>query len=166
MWLVAGLLVGLVVLVSLLGFHTGPHTHLVAGVLGLAAAVWLIVMAFEGRSLPILLVLLGAVLATSVGMGVLAWKGLSSPPTASAILRRRSLEGAEGTAVTDLDPTGIVRVHGENWSAESLNGTVMARARIQVINAKGVHLEVWGEETEEGPLNPGIDGAEPDRSQP
>jgi membrane protein implicated in regulation of membrane protease activity len=166
MWLVAGLLVGFVVLVSLLGFHTGPHTHVVAGVLGVAAAIWLVVMAFEGRSLPILLVLLGAVLVISVGVGVLAWKGLSSPPTASPIPRGRSPEGAEGVAVTDLDPSGIVRVHGENWSAESLNGTVKASARIQVINAKGVRLEVWGDETDEGQLNPGTAGTEPDRSHP
>jgi membrane protein implicated in regulation of membrane protease activity len=166
MWLVAGLLVGLVVVVSLVGFHTGPHTHLVAGVLGVAAAVWLIVMAFEGQSLPLLLVLLGAVLATSVGVGVLAWKGLSSPPAESAILRKSSLEGAEGVTITELDPDGIVRVHGENWSAESLNGSIKAKARVQVINAKGVHLEVWGEETEEGSSNPSIDGTEPKRSQP
>jgi len=165
MWLVAGLLLGLVVFVALLGFHTGPHTHLVAGVLGVAAAIWLVVMAFEGRSLSILLVLLGTVLAISVGVGVLAWKGLSAPPTANIGLRRRTLEGAEGTAVTDLDLHGVVRVHGENWSAESLNGTIKAGARIQVINAEGVHLEVWGEETEER-LNPGSTDSGSDRSQP
>ena len=164
MWLVAGLLLGLVVLVALLGFHTGPHTHMVAGVLGVAAVIWLVIMAFEGRSLGALLVLLGTVLAISVGVGVLAWKGLSAPPTVSIGLRRRTLEGAEGTAVTDLDLNGVVRVHGENWSAGSLNGTVRAGARIQVINARGVHLEVWGEETENG-LNSGTTDSEPDRSQ-
>ena len=102
----------------------------------------------------------------ALGVGVLAWKGLSSPPTESAMLRRRSLEGAEAIAVTELDPKGIVRVHGENCSAESLNGTIKAKARVQVINAKGVRLEVWGEETEEGSSNPSIDGTEPKRSEP
>src|SRR5581483_11074521 len=38
MWVVAGVLVGLVVLASLVGFHTGPHGHVVASLLGVAAA--------------------------------------------------------------------------------------------------------------------------------
>jgi membrane-bound ClpP family serine protease len=153
------------VLVSLLGFHTGPHTHLVAGVLGVVAAVWLVVMAFEGKSLSVLLALIGAVLVVSAGVGVLAWKGLSAPPARAPGLRRSSIEGAEGKAVTDLDPEGIVRVRGEDWSAESLNGTVRAGTRVQVVNAEGVRLGVWGEENEALP-NPGTAGTERDRSQP
>ena len=37
MWVIAGVLLGLVVLVSLIGFHVGPHAHVAAGILGLAA---------------------------------------------------------------------------------------------------------------------------------
>jgi membrane protein implicated in regulation of membrane protease activity len=165
MWAIAGLLLGLVVVVSLLGFHTGPHTHLLAGMLGVVAAVWLVVMAFEGRPLSVLLVLIGAVLLVSAGVAVLAWKGLSAGPTQASGLRRSSVEGAEGKAVTDLDPEGIVRVRGENWSAESLNGTVHAGARVQVIKVEGVRLGVWGEENDALP-KPGTTGTERDRSQP
>ena len=34
MWVIAGVLLGLVVLASLIGFHVGPHAHVAAGVLG------------------------------------------------------------------------------------------------------------------------------------
>ena len=57
----------------------------------------------------------------------------------------RSVEGAEGTAQTDLAPSGIVRVRGENWSADCVNGSVKAGGRVQVIKVNGVRLEVWGE---------------------
>ena len=48
MWTVAGLLLGFVVIATLLGFHVGPHSHLVAGALGVVAAAWLLVMAANG----------------------------------------------------------------------------------------------------------------------
>ncbi|HLJ09115.1 MAG TPA: NfeD family protein, partial [Acidimicrobiia bacterium] len=56
--------------------------------------------------------------------------------------------GSEGVAVTDLHPDGIVRVRGENWSATSLNGSVEAGQRIQVIESSGVRLGVWSEDGE------------------
>ena len=52
MWVIAGVLLGLVVLTSLIGFHVGPHADLAAGVLGLLAAAWLVVMAVDGRTPP------------------------------------------------------------------------------------------------------------------
>ena len=36
MWVIAGVLLGLVVLASLIGFHVGPHAHVAAGVFGAA----------------------------------------------------------------------------------------------------------------------------------
>ncbi len=88
MWVVAGVLLGLVVLVSLIGFHVGPHAHATAGVLGLLAALWLVVMAVDGRTAPVLWALLSADLVVSAGIGTLAWKGLtlggSTWPTAAS----------------------------------------------------------------------------------
>ncbi len=146
MWVIAGILLGLVVLVSLVGFHSGPHVHAAAGVIGGLGAAWLVLMAVDGRSAPLLWALLVADLVVSGGVGFLAWKGLrasvaAGPPVAS-------LEGTEGVAVTDLVPAGIVRVHGEQWSASSVNGTVRAGTRVQVLRAGGVRLDVWGEEPE------------------
>ena len=120
MWVIAGVLLGLVVLASLIGFHVGPHAHVAAGVLGVLAAAWLVVMALDGRSAPVLWALLSADVVVSAGIATLAWKGLTTTGTYAG-RHMISPEGAEGVAVGDLDPEGIVRVNGENWSAVALN---------------------------------------------
>lgn len=147
MWVIAGLLLGLVVVASLVGYHAGPHTHVLAGVLGIVAAVWLAIMVFDGQSLSLLVALLGADLVVSIGIGALAWHGLRTRPLEASGHRLSSLESAEGIAMSELDPGGIVRVQGENWSAESLNGTLRSGTRVQVIRVDGVRLAVWGEES-------------------
>ena len=158
MWVIAGVLLGLVVLTSLVGFHSGPHAHVVAGGIGVLAAAWLIVMAVDGRSAPILWALLSADLVVSAGVGVMAWYGLSGRATAGH--RVVSLEGAEGVAVSDLAPEGIVRVRGEQWSAVSVNGTVRAGTQVQVLRTSGIHLEVWGEDAVATPADGAFDLAE------
>jgi len=146
MWVVAGVLLGMVVLASLVGLHTGPHTHLFAGLVGVAAAVWFVLMAIDGRSAPVLWGLLGADLVIAFGVGYTAWRGLtSSPPDGRHF---PPLESSEGVALSDLSPEGIVQVRGEHWSATSVNGNVKEGARVQVLRAQGVRLEVWGEEVE------------------
>lgn len=149
MWTVAGILLGVVIVASLVGFHTGPHAHMVAAVAGVLVAAWFLFMVADGRSSSLLWVILGADLALSVGLGVAAWRVLS---TRHEDLRHfNSLEALEGVAVSDLAPEGIVRVRGEQWTAESVNGTVKAGARVQVLRAEGVRLEVWGEEADAPP---------------
>ena len=149
MWIIAGILLGLVVLASLVGFHTGPHSHLAAGIIGLVAAVWLVVMAVVGRSAPLLWALLSADLVVSTGVGVMGWFGVKHRATGTP--RATRLEAAEGVALSDLAPEGIVSVRGEQWSARSLNGHVRAGGRVQVIRVSGIHLEVWAEEPEPEP---------------
>ncbi|MGA2804707.1 MAG: NfeD family protein [Acidimicrobiales bacterium] len=145
MWVIAGVLLGLVVLASLIGFHVGPHAHVAAGVLGVLAAAWLVVMALDGRSAPVLWALLSADVVVSAGIATLAWKGLTTTGTYAG-RHMISPEGAEGVAVGDLDPEGIVRVNGENWSAVALNAPVRAKTPVQVVRVKGVRLEVWGDQ--------------------
>jgi membrane-bound ClpP family serine protease len=120
-----------------------------------AAAIWLVVMAATGQSGSLLWTLFGADMAISGGLATIAWRGLKVQgdqiPGASSV----NIVGAEGVAVSDLVPGGVVRVRGENWSATSLNGNVPAGSRIQVIEA-GVRLGVWSDdavpaETEEQP---------------
>lgn len=142
MWIVAGVLLGVVVLASLVGFHTGPHAHVVAGVVGVLAAAWLVYMAVDGRSAPLVWALLSADLVVTAGVGIIGWKGLSAPHAGPA---HGSLEGSEGVAVSDLAPEGIVTVRGEQWSAVSVNGTVRAGTRVHVVRTAGLRLEVWGE---------------------
>jgi membrane-bound ClpP family serine protease len=153
-WIIAGVLLGLVVLGSLVGFHSGTHAHVATGVIGIAAAVWLIVIALDGRSAPVLWALLSADLVVSAGVGLMAWNALWGHGAAGHQMHSleshhvRSLENAEGVAVSDLTPEGIVRVRGEQWSAVSLNGTVRSGTRIQVLRTAGVRLDVWGEDAE------------------
>ena len=151
MWVIAGILLGLVVLASLVGFHSGPHSHLAAGIIGLVAAVWLVIMAVVGRSAPLLWALLSADLVISAGVGVMGWFGLSHRVTGPP--RATRLEAAEGVALSDLAPEGTVSVRGEQWSARSLNGRVRAGGRVQVIGVSGIHLEVWAEEPELEPID-------------
>jgi membrane-bound ClpP family serine protease len=148
MWVVAGVLLGIVVLASIGGFHLGPHSHAVAGAVGVLAAAWLIIMAFTGYSAPLLWTLLSADVVVTGGVGVIAWKALTTP-AAPLAMTSGPADGAEGVALTDLTPQGTVRVRGETWSATSVNGTVRAGTPIAVIDIEGVHLRVWGEKIEE-----------------
>lgn len=153
MWIVAGLLLGLVLVPSLVGFHSGPHAHVAAAVLGLLAAGWLMFMASDGKSAPLLWVLFSADVVISAGIGVMAFVAIRrSGEVGSGAIGGR-LEGAEGVAVTDLSPEGVVRVRGEEWSATCVNGTAPAGSRVQVLHG-GVRLEVWGEPPTELPSTP------------
>jgi membrane-bound ClpP family serine protease len=147
MWIGVGVLLGLVVVASVLGFHVGPHGHIAGAGLGIAAAIWLVVMAATGQSGSLVWVLLGADTAMSGGLAAIAWRGLRSQDDQYSGSVSVSIVGAEGVAVSDLVPAGVVRVRGENWSATSLNGSVRAGSRIQVIEA-GVRLGVWSEDVE------------------
>jgi membrane-bound ClpP family serine protease len=157
MWIVAEVLLGLVVLGLLIGFHSGPHAHIGAGAIGVIGAAWLVYMAVAGRSGPVLWALLLLDLAVSVAIVAMAWKGLSGHQSVVPVHhsieegRRGPLEAAEGVAVSDLTPEGIVRVRGEEWSAVSVNGPVPADTKVQVLRAGGVRLEVWGEDGEVAP---------------
>jgi membrane-bound ClpP family serine protease len=149
MWVIAGILLGLVILGCVLGFHAGPHVHGAAAILGALAAGWLLLIAATGPAPSALWVLLSADVVVSGGVGTLAWKGLthrgSTPPAVPG------LEGAEGFAVSELTPDGIVRVNGENWTARSVNGPVAAGTAVQVLRTRGVRLEVWGEQNSSAP---------------
>jgi membrane protein implicated in regulation of membrane protease activity len=146
MWAIAGILLGLVLVASLLGFHAGPHMHVAAGVMGLFAAGWLVAIALAGPPWPGLWVLLSADLVVSGCVGVLAWRGLTHRPTVFSTSDGHALEGAHGVAVTDLTPEGIVRVLGEQWSAVAANGSATAGTVVQVLRVSGVRLDVWAEE--------------------
>jgi membrane-bound serine protease (ClpP class) len=52
------------------------------------------------------------------------------------------LLGAEGTVVTSLDPTGIVQVASEEWTAESEAGSLPKGSRVKVVGVEGLRLRV------------------------
>lgn len=148
MWIVAGVLIGLMVVASLVSFHAGPHLHLAAAAIGLLAAAWFVLMAADGRTAPVLWALLGIDLVVSAGVAAVAVGGLRHAAVShdAPVQHLSSIERAEGVAVSDLASEGIVRVHGEEWTAVSVNGAVRAGSRVQVLRTAGVHLEVRGEE--------------------
>ena len=149
MWIITGALLGLVCLATLVGFHFGPHAHVVAGAVGVFVAGWFLYVMVDRGPEPVLWALLGADLVVGAGVGAFAWKGLSGSSSVTETRHGSSpLEGAEGVAVSDLTPGGIVSVSGEHWSAVSVNGTVAASTPVQVLRAAGVRLEVWGEDAD------------------
>ncbi len=148
MWVVVGVLLGLALLAYLLGFHAGPHSHLIGSVLGVAAAVVLAVMAIGSYSAQLAWMLFSIDVVLALGALVAGSKGFGLHRAMPSTRGTSALEGAEGIAVTDLDPDGLVRVHGEDWSATCLNGHVRAGSRVQVITA-GVRLGVWGDQGDE-----------------
>ncbi len=146
-WVIAGVLLGLVVLAALIGFHVGPHAHVLAGVIGLLAAASLVAIAVAGGATALLWVLLAGDLTLSAGVAYLAWRALAMGDRPSGEDRLPARTGASGVAVSDLDPEGIVKVQGEEWSALAINAPVRSGTTVQVVGRGGVRLEVWGDET-------------------
>lgn len=60
------------------------------------------------------------------------------PPRSGA----QRLVGLTGTALTDLAPTGDVRVDLEQWSATTVGGEIRAGEQVVVVGVAGVHLQV------------------------
>jgi hypothetical protein len=144
MWILAGVLLGLLCLAAVVGLHSGPYARLAAWFLGAVGAEWLVFMIVVGGPGPVRWSLLGAGAVLGAGIGVMARKACSGR-SADTEGRRNPLDGAEGVALGDLTPAGIVRVGGVLWSAISLNGTVPDATPVQVLRVDGVRLEVWGE---------------------
>jgi membrane-bound serine protease (ClpP class) len=62
--------------------------------------------------------------------------------------KRKSITGAEslvgktGKAITDLHPEGQVKVYGQTWKAESMDGTFAADDEVEVVGWEGLTLHV------------------------
>ena len=74
--------------------------------------------------------------------------------------RGEQLVGLEGTVVRTLDPTGVVQVAAEEWSARTSHGTLRRGDRVRVLKMEGLTLEVEPVET------PATASVEPDRREP
>lgn len=118
---------------------TVPHfgfAFVGAGAIAAAAA------AFLGFSVPIQFATFVVVLVVSIAalrsrlIGSLGARGVPS--------RTEALVGRDGVVTHDIDPTigaGRVNVAGEDWAARS-TGPIAAGARIRVVGADGIVLEV------------------------
>ena len=62
--------------------------------------------------------------------------------------KRKPTTGAEGLikqtaeAITNLNPEGEVKVHGEIWNAESIEGKIEANSRVEIVQVKNLKLIV------------------------
>ena len=54
--------------------------------------------------------------------------------------------GRSGEATRALDPDGIVLVGAQQWTAHAVSGSIPAGARVKVVGAEGLTLEVEQEE--------------------
>jgi membrane-bound serine protease (ClpP class) len=74
--------------------------------------------------------------------------------------RDEQLVGVEGTVIRTLDPTGVVQVAAEEWSARTVRGTPRRGDRVRVVKMEGLTLEVEPVET---PATASVEG---DRREP
>jgi membrane-bound serine protease (ClpP class) len=80
----------------------------------------------------------GLVLLTSIGVLRAAVRASKLPPQSGP----ERLIGLIGTALTELSPTGQIRVDQELWSAISVAGEIAQGASIEVVGVSGVRLQV------------------------
>jgi membrane-bound serine protease (ClpP class) len=71
----------------------------------------------------------------AIGMGV---KAQTRKPTTGA----EGIVGEQGEALTDLNPEGRVRVHGEIWSAVSSEGKLKKGTRVTVAAVRDLTITV------------------------
>ena len=64
------------------------------------------------------------------------------------VQRKRPTTGVEGLigeigrTVTKLSPVGEIRIHGEFWNAECLDGEIEEGCEVQVVNVENLLLKV------------------------
>jgi len=56
--------------------------------------------------------------------------------------RDELMVGREGTVLQDLDPTGVVQVAAEHWTASSVHGALRKGERVRVVEMDGLRLKV------------------------
>jgi len=136
-------LAGLILLLGGVAFlvaelHIGHGIAAAAGVVALMAGGLLLFDAgtLVRVSLPLLI---GVVIAKTtfvlvVFRAVMRARRLPKPV--------QTLVGVEGVAKTDLNPTGLVRVNKEDWTAESDGRTIEAGSKVRVRAEQGLKLKV------------------------
>lgn len=156
-WAVGAVLGVALLAVVVAGIHAGGHGWFVPlPVLALAAA-WAVAGSNRGWSAAPAWALAAVTLLASLGAGALVLPALAWRRVPGSSVVPEGLRGCAGTALTALEPTGVVRVRGESWTARSLSGPLPAGAEVRVVSLEGLCLLVW---SEDGSV-PGPDVLEP-----
>jgi membrane-bound ClpP family serine protease len=143
-WVTGAVLAGVVALTVALCVHAGGHVWLVPVPASTLAALWAVTVGSGEASGAVAWWLAGGTVAAS-GLAVVVALSAFGHPTVRIRTGADALRAAEGTALTALSPTGMVRVAGEPWTAESLSGPLPAGAPVHVVRVDGLRLLVWSE---------------------
>lgn len=95
----------------------------------------------EGGLAVSLLVILPVTVATALLASLALRAGLRAQRR-PVVTGGEGLRGETGLARTDLDPEGMVAVHGELWQAEAAAAPIPAGARVRVVGREGLKLKV------------------------
>jgi membrane-bound ClpP family serine protease len=143
-WAIGAVLAALLILTSVLCAHAGGHAWLVPVPAFAVAVIWALTAASGKWSSATTWWLAVASAAMSAGAVLVAGTAVKQR-IAGARSVAPPLAGAGGSAITALSPTGVVRVAGETWTAESVSGPLPAGAPVHVVSVRGLRLLVWSE---------------------
>lgn len=145
MVLLAVALVVVLLLSFAIAFHLGPHHMIASSGIALAISATGIVLLLSSSAVATaeyLWAALIAVLVLSILGLVLGVKSLRSLSGPSLPQGDTPLPGTAATAVTALDPDGVVRVENETWSACSIGLTIPAGTLVMITEVNGLKLTV------------------------
>jgi membrane-bound serine protease (ClpP class) len=121
--------------------HPGIGAPAVAGVVTLVLGGWFLFdSSVPGVRVSPLVIVPVAVFAAFFFLFVV--RSALKLRTRGVVSRSEQLVGKEGTVVRDLEPTGVVQVASEEWSAESVEGTAPRGTRVRVVAMEGLRLKV------------------------
>lgn len=138
---------GLVLVLAALGFFAldfqiaGHGLPTVAGIVSLVLGGLFLFNA----EVPNARVSRGLILGVAVSMGLLFYFVVRAVVTArrqAPSVGEESLVGAIGTVVQPLDPSGIIRARGEEWTARTSGEMIPAGEEVRVKSIEGLTLEV------------------------
>lgn len=123
------------------------HGLLTAG--GIASLIFGAILLFPPRTptLPGFRVavdplVIAAITAVTAGFFLLIFRAAVRARTLPVVTGSEALRGAVGIAESDLDPSGLVKVGGEPWSATSAVGRISKGERVRVRQVESVRLIV------------------------
>jgi membrane-bound serine protease (ClpP class) len=86
--------------------------------------------------------LLAGMTTLLVGFFSLALTAVLRAQRRTVLMSTQTLVGATGTALSDLDPLGVVQVRSETWTAVADVGPVRAGEKVEVVGTEGLRLRV------------------------
>ena len=60
----------------------------------------------------------------------------------SPMVGAEALIGLKGTALTRLEPEGLIMLEGERWKAQAVGGTIEKNEKVVVVGVEGLTLKV------------------------